>query len=321
MPTGNSQSFAAPYDATAKIAFVVICVVLAIIAAATQSALVVLIGVALLFFTFAFSPRAYSIQDRSIVVKRFIGNAIISLDGIREARIATDDDLRGAYRLWANGGLFGYYGLFSTSKLGKCWWYVTSRQNAVVVVTEQKTSLFSPDNADGFLAAIRSAVAVPEMPLPVPPLDSHRRQFSMNLLGVGIAVVVLGVVAFAFLYSPGPPSYTLTATSLTVHDRFYPVTVNAADLDVTQIRVVDIGRNSEWRPVERTNGFANSHYRSGWFRVANGQKVRMYWASGKRLVLMPPKGHGNAVLLEVNRPEEFVGELRREWSGQTGQPG
>ena len=136
----------------------------------------------------------------------------------------------------------------------------------------------------------------------------------MNLVGVGIAVVVLGVVAFAFLYSPGPPSYTLTPTSLTIHDRFYPVTVKAADVDVEHIRVVDISRDSEWRPVERTNGFANAHYRSGWFRVANSQKARMYWASGKRLVLLPPKGSGNAVLLEVNRPEEFVRDVQRDWS-------
>ena len=51
---------------------------------------------ALLSFTFAFSPRTYSIQDRSIVVKRLIGNVTIPLEGIREARAATSDDLRGA---------------------------------------------------------------------------------------------------------------------------------------------------------------------------------------------------------------------------------
>jgi len=77
--------------------------------------------------------------------------------------------------------------------------------------------------------------------------------------------------------------------------------------------VAEISGNSEWRPTERTNGFSNPHYHSGFFRVANGQKVRMYWAEGRRLVLLPPKGQGNAVLLEVDRSEEFVQELRREW--------
>jgi hypothetical protein len=217
MPIGNSQ-FSAPYDSTTKIMSVVICILLAVIAAFTQSGLVVCIGAALLFFTFAFSPRAYSIQDRSIVVKRLIGNVAIPLDGVREARVATADDLGGAYRLWANGGLFGYYGLFSTTKLGKCSWYVTSRQNAVVVITDQKTTLFSPDNVNGFLAAIRAAVPVAVIPPTVPSLDSQRprsRGSRLNIVGVGIAVVVLGVVAFALLYSPGPPSFsTMYRTSL-----------------------------------------------------------------------------------------------------------
>jgi len=316
MPTGNSQSFPAPYDSTARIVSVVICIVLALVAALTQNALTVCIGAAVLFFAFAFSPRAYSIQDRSIVVKRLIGNVSISLDGIREVRVATADDLSGAYRLWANGGLFGYYGLFSTSKLGRCRWYLTNRKNAVVAVTEHKTSLFSPDDVNGFLAAIRAAVPVAAIPPAAPFLDSQRSKTTlnrMNLVGVGIAVLVLAVAAFAFLYSPGPPRYTLTPTSLTIRDRFYPVTMNAADVDLGHVRVVDIWA-SDWRPVQRTNGFANAHYHSGWFRLANGQKARMYWASGKRFVLLPPKGQGSAVLLEVNRPDEFVRELRRVWS-------
>jgi hypothetical protein len=316
MPTSNSQ-FSTPYDATTKIMSSVVCVLLVVVAALTHSTLVSCIGAALLFLAFAFSPRQYLIQDRSVVVKRGIGKVTISLDGIREARVATTDDLRGAYRLWASGGLFGYYGLFSTPKLGNCWWYVTNRRNAVVVVTAEKTTLFSPNDVTGFLAAIQAALPIPATSI-VPLLDSQRFQFTrtrMNFVGAGIAVLVLGVVAFSLRYSPGPPRYTLTPTSFTIHDRFYPVTVNAADVDTEHIRLVDISRDSEWRPVKRTNGFANAHYHSGWFQVANGQKARMYWASGKQLVLLPPKGQGNAVFFEVNRPEEFIQKLRREWNG------
>jgi hypothetical protein len=48
--------------------------------------------------------------------------------------------------------------------------------------------------------------------------------------------------------------------------------------------------------------------------VANGEKVRMYRAGGARLVLLPPKGSGVPVLLEVKDPESFVEELRRLWA-------
>ncbi|MBV9770294.1 MAG: hypothetical protein JOZ32_12035, partial [Bryobacterales bacterium] len=37
------------------------------------------------------------------------------------------------------GGLFGYYGLFTTAKLGKSTWYVTKRENGVVVIAGAKT--------------------------------------------------------------------------------------------------------------------------------------------------------------------------------------
>jgi len=71
---------------------------------------------------------------------------------------------------------------------------------------------------------------------------------------------------------------------------------------------------ADWRPVARTNGFANSHYRSGWFRVAGGQKVRMYQADARRLCLLPPKASGAAVLVEVREPEKFAQQLRQAWA-------
>jgi hypothetical protein len=212
--------------------------------------------------------------------------------------------------------MFGYYGLFRTSEFGKCWWYVTNRQNTVVVITDEKTALFSPDDVDGFLAAIRAPVQVPERPVGHRDLRAGGSSAGM-WIGVAIGAVSLVLVAFAFLYSPGPPSYTLTADALTIHDRFYPVTLSAAGVDVARVKLVDISVDREWRPTMRTNGFANSHYRSGWFRVANGQKVRLYRADGTRLLLLPPKGDGAAVLMEVKYPEQFLDELRRQWGNRS----
>ena len=132
-------------------------------------------------------------------------------------------------------------------------------------------------------------------------------------IGVGLAAVAL---VFALFYAPGPPRYTLRPESLTIHDRFYPVTVQAGAVDVGQIRIVDLSSSPEWRPTLRTNGFSNAHYHSGWYRVAGGQEVRLYRADGKQLVLLPPKGTGTPVLFEAPEPEGLVAELRREWNGR-----
>jgi hypothetical protein len=318
VPQGESQSFSASYDTTTKIITAVVLFILVGVDAFTRSAIVAGLGALVFALAYAYSPRGYAIGDRSILVKRLIGNVRLPLDAIREVRSATSDDFRAALRLWGSGGLFGYYGIFQTSRLGRGTWYVTNRSNAVVVITDAKTVLFSPDNVDGFITAIRVAAPLPQFAVAGPSLRS--RQFSgsgssiARLVGLAVGIAAIALVTFALLYSPGPPSYTLTPEALTIHDRFYPVTAKAAAVALEHIRIVDLGTDTDWRPVARTNGFANAHYQSGWFRVANGQKVRMYRAGGSRLVLLPPKGDGAAVLLETGEPEKFVAELRREWS-------
>ena len=130
----------------------------------------------------------------------------------------------------------------------------------------------------------------------------------------GLAV---GAVVFALLYSPGSPGYTLTREALTIHDRFYPVTLRADEVDARHIQIVDLAADPAWRPRLRTNGFSSLHYQSGWYRVASGQKVRMYRADSKRLVLLPPVGDGPPVLYEVPDPERFVAEVQRQWTGDS----
>jgi hypothetical protein len=316
MPSNPNSSFSASYDTTTKIATTLVLVLCPAIMVATHNVLAGCLPALALVGAYAWSPRGYAIAEGSIEVKRLIGNVRIPLDGIREVRAAAADDFRGCLRLFGDGGLFGYYGLFRTSKLGKSTWYVTNRSRAVVVITGAKTVLVSPDDVDRFIAAIRASAPVPMTPPTGPGLDAIESGGGIQigkLIGPAIVIAVMALLAFAFLYSPGPPGYTLTPESLTIHDRFYPVTLNRTGVDVEHIRVIDASADTEWRPTERTNGFGSAHYASGWFRVASGKTIRMYRAGGSRLVLLPPKGDGAAVLLDTREPEKFVLEVRQEW--------
>ena len=91
-------------------------------------------------------PAAMSFPGTRFASSVSSGPAIVPLAGVREVRRAAPEDFRRAIRLFGSGGLFGYYGLFSTSRLGRSYWYVTDRSKAVVVVTAVKTALFSPDD-------------------------------------------------------------------------------------------------------------------------------------------------------------------------------
>ena len=311
------DEFALSYDVPTKIISAVVCGVLAFAALASQNILVACVGLLVIAVSYAYSPRGYLVSARTITVRRLVGNAVLALEAVRDVRPATKDDFRGCLRLWGNGGLFGYYGLFRTSKLGKCTWYVTNRRKAVIVVTEAKTVLFSPDDVNGFLTAIRAST-------PIQPSGAAELTQTLQAsggvssvatwTGVAVGIVALALVAFVVSYSPGPPNYTLTPESLVIRDRFYPVTLQRAAVDAGGIRIVDLAAEPAWRPVSRTNGFSNSHYHAGWFRLANGQKARMYRAGSRQLVLLPPKGDAAPVLLEAKEPDRFLAEIRREWS-------
>jgi len=266
---------------------------------------------------YAFSPRGYVVSEGSIGVQRLIGTVRVPLQGIRELRRTGAKDFEGCIRLWGSGGLFGYYGLFRTTALGKCTWYVTNRTNAVAAIGEVKTALFSPDDVDGFLSTIRSAAHIPEAstaPSPFSALPADRPWRRTGALVAFGLLLLLAPLSIVFLYAPGPPGYTLTRDTLAIHDRFYPVTLNRESTDSSAVRIVDLADEPDWRPVRRTNGFANSHYQAGWFRLANGKTVRMYRAGGSRLVLLPPQGDGAAVLYELREPDAFLQEIRQEWS-------
>jgi hypothetical protein len=314
------RDFQASFDVTTKVATAVACGVMVLIAALAHSVPVACVSILGALLAYAYSPQGYELSGRSIVVRRLLANVEVPLENVREARAATSDDLRGCLRLWGSGGMFGYYGLFRTSKLGKCTWYVTNRRNAVVVVTDSKTAVFSPDDVEGFLAGIRASAPVPETPGIAAQSTGQSRSWPLSIAaGVGAGMVIGGVAvafaAFAMTYAPGPPACSLTGDTLTIQDRFYSLTLRAAAVDADRIRVVDLDEEPAWRPTARTNGFANGHYQSGHFRAANGAAIRLYRADGdRRLVLIPPRGEGDAVLLDALDPQAFAREIRARWS-------
>jgi len=201
--------FRTSYDSMAKVVSAVVCAIVVVVTMATGSWIVAGLGVAVVGLSFTYAPRGYTIAGQSILVHRPIGNLRIPLAGVQEARAGTSEDLAGCIRLFGSGGLFGYYGLFQTSKLGRSTWYVTDRDKAIVVITAAKTAVFSPDDGDGFLAAIRACAPVPLSSAGA--MQTYRRGSPAGvLIGGGVGVAVLAVMGFAMLYSPGPPSYTLT---------------------------------------------------------------------------------------------------------------
>ena len=303
--------FPASYDTTTKIVSAAVCALLITLIVVIHNIYIALFGIALVALAYAWSPRAYTIDAGTLTIHRLIGNQRLALSAITAVRPGTSADFTRCFRLWGSGGMFGYYGLFSTSRLGQSTWYVTNRRNTVILETSGKPIVLSPDDRDRFLQALGPRTAA-EPALAAPGFSSSAPRVGA-ILGVALGLAIIAFLIYTFSYSPGPPNVTFTPDTLTIHDRFYSVTLHKSDIDLPNVRVIDLNAEPGWRPTARTNGFANGHYRSGWFRVANGQKVRLYSAGANRLVLIPPKGDAAAVLLEAADPDAFTARLRSEF--------
>jgi hypothetical protein len=287
----------------------------------TVAIVLALFSAAAIALAYGYSPRGFEISDGAFRVKRLMGDVVFPLTSLRFVRDANPADFRGSVRLWASGGLFGYYGLFWSKALGKSKWYVTDRSKAIVLTNGSQTVLVSPEDHDGFVAAIERADAEILAPSSES-ADTGRRfiniaGFAIRIVGFAIGGLGLAIGAAALLYAPGRPPVDLIGDALVIHSRFCGMTVPASSVDAAHVRVVDLQTESGWRPTMKTYGFDNPHYRAWNFRTANGQAIKLFTTGSERLVLLPPSSQdGLPVLLDVDDPDQLAARIRQEWSSR-----
>jgi hypothetical protein len=95
--------------------------------------------------SFALSPKKYSLRNGSLVIEKYIGTKIIipvtDIDGY--VTIPKFCSLT-ISRTFGNGGLFGYYGVFSTAEYGELHCQLTSMHNVIIVRTKNRSYAISP---------------------------------------------------------------------------------------------------------------------------------------------------------------------------------
>lgn len=114
---------------------------------------IIILYSAVLVVPYLWAPKGYVITDKRILVKRLIRDLTINFIGEPERWVWTWWGIR----LFASGGLYGYFGLFSFKGIGRVWMHATNRHNLVLVKTYQgKKILLSPKDPEEFIKLIRS---------------------------------------------------------------------------------------------------------------------------------------------------------------------
>ncbi len=106
---------------------------------------------------FALRPIQYEVSAQQLIIQRQFGDVKIDRRQINSVEILDKDQLSMSMRTFGVGGLFGYFGKFSNTKIGSMTWYATRRDKTVLVRTkDNKKIILTPDDPGKFVAQFKS---------------------------------------------------------------------------------------------------------------------------------------------------------------------
>jgi hypothetical protein len=114
----------------------------------------VLLPLAIVVSSAFFIIRGYEISDSKLFVRRLIWDTEISLEKLKAVRI-NPHAMKRSIRIFGNGGLFCFSGLFRNRQLGYYRAYATDPKAAVVLKLADKVIVVTPDNPAAFEAKIK----------------------------------------------------------------------------------------------------------------------------------------------------------------------
>ena len=111
------------------------------------------------FGTFSFRPICYKLTNDKLIIHRPLTDIKIHRTEIKSVERIDKGKLSWAVRIFGVGGLFGYWGKFSNTKLGSMTWYATRRNNAVMVTTiYNKKIVLTPNEPEKFVVEFNGQV-------------------------------------------------------------------------------------------------------------------------------------------------------------------
>src|SRR6185369_1936534 len=140
---------------------------------------------------------------------------------------------------------------------------------------------------------------------PIAPGTLRAAWFILPLLiiPVSVAVLVLGLS----LSGMKKARFEVSAQGLRLIGDLYGRTIALADLRGGAARRVEL--NGEFRPTRRNLGTALPGYRSGWFRLGNGERALLYVTDPTKAVYVPTR-EGYAVIVSPMDPDAFLTAVR-----------
>jgi hypothetical protein len=121
-----------------------------------------------------------------------------------------------------------------------------------------------------------------------------------------IAVLTLPVLAWIVLdFAMRRHHLQVTNDRLVVKSSFHSLSVSIAELELDKARVIDLHERGDFTPAGKRSDYAIAGFKSGHFRLMNGNKAFVAIA-GQRRVLWLPTTTGPGLLLQSRQPDALL---------------
>jgi Bacterial PH domain len=113
-----------------------------------------------ILITYLWHVQSYEITSGGIEIKRPIGSKLIGFSSIKHVNSVKNDDIGFIFRLFGNSGIFGFTGLFKSRFYGDLTFYGTQQRNYIIIETNLKKYVLTPDEPFDFVKSVENRVGV-----------------------------------------------------------------------------------------------------------------------------------------------------------------
>ncbi|MGF1542323.1 MAG: PH domain-containing protein [Pleurocapsa sp.] len=131
---------------------------------------------------------------------------------------------------------------------------------------------------------------------------------------IAIITVVLTCLLAILIYTGYSARHSrveLESDKLRVVGDLWGRTIPLESIEISEARILNLDRQSEYSPQWRTLGTSLPGYSAGWFKLRNGSKALVYLTRRDRLVYLPTSLN-YSLLLSLEKPEKFIETLQKK---------
>jgi hypothetical protein len=111
-------------------------------------------------FVYLFHVQNYGVTHEGIKINRLIGSKQVDFHSIKKVYRVKNDDLGFMIRIFGNGGIFGFFGFYQSQIYGKMTLFCTQQRNYVIVETDLKKYVLTPDEPLDFVKSVENRVGL-----------------------------------------------------------------------------------------------------------------------------------------------------------------